>query len=228
MSISYQSVLERLKRERKNKHLSQSEIGRVVRMSQSHYSKAENGTRRFSYFEVQCLCESEIDSYYVLTGKKCICNYSEYWKECVYEELLYFYDIICMTIEYFYFYGKHSKFKETYEGIKYVRDIIAWGKANGNIFYNLRKILGYNQHKMAETIEVDVKKLRELEKGKVLPDSEIIWKMYCLYNIPPAILVKSKIDLAYTIDDLLSVLEPQLATFLVAYLEQLHELGKEK
>ena len=81
---------------------------------------------------------------------------------------------------------------------------------------------------MSQMINVDIKKLRDLENGRVLPDSEIIWSMYCIYNIPPALLVKSKIDLASMIDNLLSSVEPELALFLFSYLEQLHEFGINK
>ena len=50
MNMSYQNVLERLKEERLDKHLSQLEMGQIMRMSQSHYSKAELGRRRFPCF----------------------------------------------------------------------------------------------------------------------------------------------------------------------------------
>ena len=45
----YQDVLSRLKEERENRELSQEEISRYMKMSQSLYSKAELGNRRFTY-----------------------------------------------------------------------------------------------------------------------------------------------------------------------------------
>lgn len=44
-------------------------MGRILRMNQSHYSKVEHGRRRFTYYETQYLCEADIDSYYIFTGK---------------------------------------------------------------------------------------------------------------------------------------------------------------
>ena len=38
---------------------------------------------------------------------------------------------------------------------------------------------------MADKIGVDVKKLRELEKDRCLPDSEILWKTYHEFGISP-------------------------------------------
>ena len=223
MNISYQNVLERLKEERLNKHLSQLEMGQIMRISQSYYSKAELGVRRFSYYEIQYLCESEVDSYFIFTGKRCSGRYKHVWESCSYDELLNLFYILCLSIEYLYLNRLAYKGQAMYQEIKYIKNIISPDKKNNNIFYNLRRSLRYNQHEMSKMINVDIKKLRDLENGRVLPDSEIIWNMYCIYNIPPALLVKSKIDLASTIDNLLSTEEPELALFLFSYLEQLHE-----
>ena len=53
MSATYQKFHERLKEERLRLQLSQLEISQLLRMSQSHYSKAELGKRRLSYYEMQ-------------------------------------------------------------------------------------------------------------------------------------------------------------------------------
>lgn len=71
MNAKYQSFCERLKEERLRLELSQVEIGQILRMSQSHYSKIELGTRRLTYYETQCLSETNADVYYIFTGEKC-------------------------------------------------------------------------------------------------------------------------------------------------------------
>ena len=45
---------------------------------------------------------------------------------------------------------------------------------------------------MADKIGVDVKKLRELEKDRCLPDSEILWKTYHEFGISPMYILKDK------------------------------------
>lgn len=225
MNTSYQNVLERLKEERLNKQLSQLEMGQIMRMSQSHYSKAELGVRRFSYYETQYLCESEVDSYFIFTGKRCVDRYKHVWERCSYDELVNLFYILCLSIEHLCLNCRGHKCQEIHQDIRYIKYIIALDKKNNNIFYNLRRSLGYNQLEMSKVINVDVKKLRDLENGRVLPDSEIIWCMYNIYNIPPALFVKSRMDLATTIDDLLSAVEPELEKLLFSYLEQLCELG---
>ena len=69
--MTYQNVLERLKEERLRQRWSQTQMGGHMRMSQSHYSKAELGNRRLTFYQLQYLCESEIDVHYVFTGYKC-------------------------------------------------------------------------------------------------------------------------------------------------------------
>lgn len=223
MSISYQNVLDRLKEERLSKNLSQLEMGQIMRMSQSHYSKAELGIRRFSYYETQYLCESEVDSHFIFTGKRCSDRYKYIWERCSYDELVNLFYILCLSIEHLCLNCLGHKWKTIYQDIRYIKHIFVLDKKNDNVFYNLRRALKYNQNEMCKVINVDIKKLRDLENGRVLPDSEIIWDMYCRYNIPPALLVKSKVELASTIADLLSTVEPEFEMFLVSYLEQLHE-----
>lgn len=63
---------------------------------------------------------------------------------------------------------------------------------SNNIFYSLRRIKNYSQKKMSELLEVDVKKLRDMEKGITLPDSEMILKMYRILQVPFFIILKEK------------------------------------
>jgi len=222
MSIGYQDVLERLKEERLKKNKTQEQMGKMMRMTQSHYSKVEQGKKRFSYYETLCLCEMDVDSFYIFTGKRGEEKYKEELLDCSYEELLSFYNIICSVVEYFYINKRTVQWEIIYEQIKYVKGVMAFVKKNSNVFYCLRRLLGYNQQKMSEIIQVDIKKLREMENGKVLPDSEMIWRMYYLYGIPPAIVMKSKRDIIKTIDNLLCEMDEKNRNVLLSYFRQIH------
>ena len=90
MSATYQNFVERLKEERLRLVLSQAELGRRLRMGQSHYSKVELGTRRFTYYETQCLCETDVDIYYIFTGNKCDIEVDDFFLKCTFEELFEF------------------------------------------------------------------------------------------------------------------------------------------
>lgn len=60
---------------------------------------------------------------------------------------------------------------------------------------------------MAEKLGVDIKKFRELEKDRCLPDSEIIWKLYNLFRISPAVVLKDKNTMLNEISSLLETTE---------------------
>lgn len=224
MSTSYESVLERLKEERLRKQWTQYEMGRILRMNQSHYIKVEHGRRRFTYYETQYLCEADIDSYYIFTGKYCKAKYNDFWEQCSYKELICFLDLVYTTIEYFNMLKVNERWKSINEEIKYAKCAIIKGKKDGNVFYKLRQTLEYRQQRMAEIIGVDVKKLRELENGKILPDSEMIWKMYHLFNIPPALMVKSKKELINTINYFFDIMDTENEKIIFEFLRRCHEI----
>lgn len=70
MSMAYTEMLKRLKEERVRLGLLQEDMAKHVRMSQSHYSKIEKGFGRLSYYELQYLCGSGVDFYYVYTDER--------------------------------------------------------------------------------------------------------------------------------------------------------------
>lgn len=87
--------------------------------------------------------------------------------------------------------GFNQQYKALLEELKYIFFI----KQNVNpsdIFLTVRRLKGYTQIKMADMIGVDVKKLRDLENGKKLPDSEIISKMYEVFKILPVVMIGTK------------------------------------
>lgn len=191
MNMAYQEFLERLKKERINKNLSQMQMGRKLKMSQSHYSKAELGTRRFTYFEMQCLCDTEVDIFYILTGTEYEGKYKRVLEEKSYDELTFLMRIVCYANEYHrkkdaYYYEDVLTDKMGMEQYALTRD------RQNNILYSVRRMKNYNQKKMSEILEVDVKKLRDMEKGITLPDSEIILKMHTTFSIPFFVILKEK------------------------------------
>lgn len=222
MSKSYENVLERLKEERLKQHWSQDEIGKVLHMNQSNYSKVELGKRRLTYYETQCLCESSIDSFYIFSGQHCESKYDDFFEQCSYEELVGILDLIYVVIELLYITTVNREWIYIYEEVKYTKSVITKDRNSENLFSKMRKILEYRQQKMAGLIGVDVKKLRQLENGKILPDSEIIWKMYDWFNIPPALIVKSKEDMKKTICYFLSKMDVETEKILFAFIVQCH------
>ena len=96
---------------------------------------------------------------------------------------------------------------DDYKKIENIQYALMQRKKGKTIFYKLRRALSYNQKKMAELMKVDIKKLRSMECGKVLPDSEIMCQMLDVFSIPYALLLNDKNGLICEISYLLGLVE---------------------
>ena len=198
---------ERLKEERLRLDISQLEIGRSMKMSQSHYSKVELGTRRLTYYEIQCLCETKVDLYYVFTGEKCKKEMDKIFLEYTFEELEFYLYSLCALLTCLNECSTLALAKNMQKKLVNIQYVLAPSARDKTIFYKLRRALSYNQKQMADLLEVDVKKLRNMESGKILPDSEIIWQLSEVFCIPYALLLKDKKGLACEISCLLKLID---------------------
>lgn len=96
--------------------------------------------------------------------------------------------------------------KDIAKRVKYV-PLVLDCKKSSNIFLVIRHMTGSRQKPMAEKLGVDIKKFRELEKDRCLPDSEIIWKLYNLFHISPAVVLKDKNSMINEISSLIEAAE---------------------
>lgn len=206
MNESYQNVLQRLKEERKRKKWSQEQISRQLRMSQSHYSKVELGKRRFTYYEVQYLYGLEVDAHYIFTGQKSGTEQEVFFSNCDYRELNFYMHILAYVAEYLYVVRRLSNWETVYKELKYIGYITAPDRINDNSLFALRRAVECSQQKMAEKLGVDIKKIRSMENGESLPDSEILWNLYQFFRIPPAVFIKSERGMVCAIGCILSML----------------------
>lgn len=226
MDSKYQNVLSRLKEEREKLNLTQRLLCYRMKMLQSHYSRAESGNKRFSYYEIKGLCTSDVDVLYVFTGKKAADEkeLSEL-QECDAEELMCYLNILYALAKAV----KPSDERENAFGaIRKQLEFIQCGNgsagAKNNIFYRVRIQKDYTQQKMANLLGVDIKKLRELENGRILPDSEMIWKMYDLFRVSPAFILEDTRGLRKELNYSLDLLEEDDRKIAIRILMDMHRL----
>lgn len=222
MSIAYDYVLKRLREERQRLAWSQKEMSRCVRMSQSNYSKVEIGLRRLNYCELKYLCESDIDVYYIYTAQKSTGQYANFLNQCSYTELRCFLGVIYSIAMLEYRNETTEQWKNILDKTKYVA-LIEENKSNINIFLVLRRSINCQQKKMAQTLGVDVKKLRDIEKGKNFPDSELLCRLYELYNISPALILKDNKCMANEIAILLEMMDIENRSIIFNFIKKIHK-----
>lgn len=206
MKATYQNLLERLKEERLAKKWSQDQISQKLQMSQSHYSKVELGNRRFTYYEVQDLYELELDAHYIFTGQRSAIAEDAFFSHCDYRELHFYLHVLAYMAEYFYMVGRSEDWKAVYRELEYIKYVTAPDNTDDNTLFLLRRMLNYSQQTMAEKLGVDIKKVRAMENGESLPDSEILWRLYQLFRIPPAVFVKNQRGMVSAFSCLLDIL----------------------
>ena len=191
-NLVYENVLERLRKERGRLSITKADMSRYLHMDQSNYRKAELGQyRRFSYFEVKSMSELGINVNYIYTGKVKKVITLDFIEKLSVNRLKSILQIIYTIVELSYKEDFNQQYKALLEELKYIFFI----KQNVNpsdIFLTVRRLKGYTQIKMADMIGGDVKKLRNLENGKKLPDSEIISKMYEVFKILPVVMIETK------------------------------------
>lgn len=206
MSATYNDVLKRLVEERMRLGLSQKEMARLVHITQSNYSKVEKGLHRLSYEELKYLSKAKVDIFYIFTGYRCAGKYTEYFQQYTYVELCCYLGIIYSLIVLNYCRSSTEQWKNIAKRVKYV-PLVLDCKKSSNIFLVIRHTTSSRQKSMAEKLGVDIKKFRELEKDRCLPDSEIIWKVYNLFYISPAVVLKDKNSMINEISSLLEAAE---------------------
>lgn len=206
MSAMYNGVLKRLIEERNRLGLSQQEMARLVHITQSNYSKVEKELHRLSYEELKYLSKANVDIFYIFTGYKCAGKYVNYFRKYTYIELCYHLGIIYALIVLNDCRSNTEQWKDIVKRVKYVPLVLEYKKSS-NIFLTIRHIVDSSQKQMAEKLGVDIKKFRELEKDRCLPDSEIVWKLYNLFQVSPAVILKDKNTMLNEISSLLETTE---------------------
>ncbi|MBQ9990046.1 MAG: transcriptional regulator [Lachnospiraceae bacterium] len=219
---TYDLFVKRLKEERERAKLTQKEAAAKLRMSESHYSKAEAARRRLSFFETKYLCETDLDSFYIFTKKRVDHGDVQFLSECDYAELLCHYDIVCMAMIRQGRKMAGSLDREDKRVIEYCRYLLAAEVTDKTILKKHRQYRDCNQHQMAGLLGVDSKKLRDLERGKLLPDSELIWQMSSRLDIPYFLVLKDKNGLLSEICYWLKRMEPGSRNMVLEIMQKYH------
>lgn len=226
MSSDYLFLLQRLKEERVRRNLTQRMLCYCMKMQESHYSKAEAGHRRFSYQEMKGLCNSDVDVLYVFTGKRA--KNEPGFRDPLgtgFEEAICCLNIIYILAGFVYSIRRNKgSFEYIQKQLRYLQCGNASSGAKSNVFCYVRNRCGYTQQKMADLLGIDIKKLRALEKGKLLPDSEIIWKMCDLFQISPAFILKDSKGLWSELSYVLDLLENEDRDTVLQILEKVYKL----
>lgn len=224
MNMVYEDVLERLQEERLAHKLSQEELSHQLKITQGHYSKAEHAIKRFTYHEVQRLADSELDLYYIYTGRRIVHKHEESLKNCSYKELLCYLHVLlslecCRLGE-----PKQEAEAQRYRQLCRLKYITGAQDDQESIYMLIRRFEKKTQFEMADYLGMDIKKYRGVEKGTCLPDSEMLFKVYSLFEVSPAYVLKDIKGLSCEMEYYLSRVNPRINGAIYHYFRLLREL----
>lgn len=223
MRAIYNEVLVRLKEQRCELSLSQNEMARFVHMTQSNYSKVELALRCLSFGELKYLCESPIDIYYIFTGIRSDNINKDFLIDLSYWDLISYIGIIYEIVDFYEKNDMMGKWGKISKRMSYV-PLIRESQNSKNIFLALRRFMNLQQKKMAEKLGLDIKKFRDLEKGRNLPDSELVWRLYDSCYVSPAIVLEDRKCLVNEIATILDMIEMEYREKIIEIFAIIHRL----
>lgn len=224
MDMAYEDVLERLKEERLIHRLSQEDLSHQLKMTQGHYSKAEHAIKRFTYYEVKSLADSELDLYYIYTGRRIVHKHGEILKNCGYRELLCYLHVLLSLACCRYGEQRREAEAKRYHQLSRLKYITGAVDGQDSIFMLIRKYERQTQFEMADRLGMDIKRYRGVEKGASLPDSELLFKVYSLFDISPAYVLKDRKGLSCEIEYYLNRVDPESNGTIYRYFRLMREL----
>lgn len=227
MGSAYEGVLQRLQMYRQKRKLNQKSMSQMMGVTQSHYSKLEQGKTIISAEELKNFDSHGCNMDYLLTGEECeetILNY--YLDACKKEIKSDFLQLMVWTIEQ----GVNISGKEQKNEVDYTKEIrllrySAFEKETDSrtIWYWMRKASDITQDKMAQHLDITTKRYREIEKGRLGVNAELLAVLYQNLGYPPSVVFYEDVQNISSLNKIWqefdSDLQKELEVFLKAGLE---------
>lgn len=191
----YENVLKRLVAYRQQIGATQEKMGRLIHVTQSQYSKIELGKIIISYNALSILKAHDWDIDYLITGRRYPDKASGITK--IYDGAAT--ERKPQIIELFYWVVNNTGGCEEDKTLnfewKYLRHRVRSVKKDEHPFEIVRQIYNVTQYDMTETLSVNIKKYRDLEKEMVYPDAQIMSALYeNMYCRPAIVLGRDDVD----------------------------------
>lgn len=190
MRSNYEDFLRRLNQYRLRLNMTQEETSNALGITQSQFSKMELGKTIMPYKALEHLICMGWDVDYLVTGKESARNISELrtlMMEVEEEHRRKLLDLAVWLLKQ----GIDKCVPDLNFETKCEIEILKMrvnDKASDTVLYRIRKISGMAQIPMAEKLGVNIKKYRMLEKNKVNPDAELLFRIYEVTGCKPSLL----------------------------------------
>lgn len=187
MENSYLSVANRLRIYREKLNETQNSMGSLLGVTQSHYSRLEDGKKVISYQNLQHFRANGGDVQFLITGEWVKRGpIDEYLEKCRKvddkEELL---KLIIWA-------GRQGEQIENKRLELFDKSFLPKEIRNLNkIWKAIRINENLTQIEMASLLDINIKRYRRIEKNQVLPDADILYSLYMKLGYSPLIVMDS-------------------------------------
>lgn len=227
MDSNYSKVLQRLSSYRDSLNKTQAEMGEQFGIDQSHYWKIESGSKRISYKSLKHFEEHGGDVCYLITGiSRNYGKMDEFVGRCrTKEEKKELLEVILWTMNQ----GirlNHEKGRVSPRSYKSLK-LFQGENDSESVWENIRRVEGISQTRMAEILDINIKRYRRIEKMLVYPDSEILNTLYCELEYSPLTILDSQLyyldEMNYIWEGFSEIIKDKLESFLEKALDLIIE-----
>lgn len=191
MNTYYSEVPQRLCAYRKALGMTQKEMSERFGVKQDHYSRMESGKTLLSNRNLSCFMRSGGDIYYLITGKErhtgVINVYLDNFK--LLRDKVEIVKLILWATYQSIPYEKSNEIYEIKRAWKHI-ELIENEKKMNSIWRNIRKVEGISQQRMAERLDINIKRYQRMENLRTKPDAEILHSLFFDLGYSPLVMMK--------------------------------------
>lgn len=191
MNTYYSEVPQRLCAYRKVLGMTQKEMSERFGVKQDHYSRMESGKTLLSNRNLLCFMRSGGDIYYLITGKERYIGMLNVYLDN-FKLLRDKVEIVKLILWATYQSIPYEKSNEIYEikrAWKHI-ELIENEKKMNSIWRNIRKVEGISQQRMAERLDINIKRYQRMENLRTKPDAEILHSLFFDLGYSPLVMMK--------------------------------------
>lgn len=202
MSNRYDDFLRRFVSYRTKMNMSQEEMGRLLGKTQSQLSKIELRKTVVSFDILESLQGIGWDVDDMVIGKEQIVlesRLTDYLAEKAGEDWKFLRELVVWILGLEF--RKNGGFTDADSECEYrLLRTLLYSAAPQNVMLAVRRVIGIRQDMMAERLGVDVKKCRDLERGRIYPDAELLILIYDMCACRPTVFFQHENTEGYLID----------------------------
>lgn len=185
MVNSYDKVVKRLVEYRKRLGWSQEKMCRKLNLSQSYYSRLESGRNVISYEALELLMQCDCDIDLLITGyerRETVLDLL--FQQCITEKRAEFLIYMAWVIRN----GAELDLSDCFQEIDILQYKLENKEKKNSVWERIRRSYGLTQEKMAEVLDINIKKYREIEKCNRTADAMILLNLYNRLHYHPTLL----------------------------------------